>query len=347
MNHKVWSLFVVIATLLLLFVVATINYMIDPYAQYREPKGYVTNQRLLLPGLSEHLKYESIIIGTSMTENFNQEQINSLFGTKVMKLSIAGSSLKEQYEIANRSIEFGPELKKVFWGLDFFKFNLDNYNYNKSDIPEYLLDKSWENDYKYLISLKTLKESFELYNYNENVTPDSSNNIVNKWEDYAYWGGLHEFDENLVLEDYKELLANEENFESFSFEPSETVNKFIKPIIVDNPEIEFNLFLTSPSILYYLYANKMNENSDEMINEVRRALVNELGYLPNVNLFDFSIEKEWTHNLDNYKDVSHYKPEINKEMMERIFNNENVINSDNVEAINKEFLKQVSSYEAP
>ncbi|OCS87048.1 hypothetical protein [Caryophanon latum] len=349
MKHKIWTSWVVIATGLLLLIVAIVNYTIDPYAQYKDPKAYINNQRVVLPGLSENLDYESIILGTSMTENFDINQINELFDTNVIKLSMAGASLREQYEIANKALGSEKEIETVFWGLDFFKFNIDDYNYDKSEISSYLLDGNRWNDYKYLISLKTLNDAIKLYNYNHNIIPYFQGGITDL-EKYAYWGDFYDFydfNETVVLEDYSKVIKEINDTKTFNMSPTKTIVDYIKPIIRANPNVEFNLFLTAPSILYYSYANRMNENSNEMINEIRLALVEELGHLSNVNLFDFSIEKEWTHNLDNYKDVSHYKPEINKEMMERIFNNENVINSDNVEAINKEFLKQVSSYEAP
>jgi hypothetical protein len=55
-----------------------VNYIVDPFQQYRVKTFYpiaFTNQRYQNAGLSKNFEYDSLILGTSMTENFILDEV--------------------------------------------------------------------------------------------------------------------------------------------------------------------------------------------------------------------------------------------------------------------------------
>jgi hypothetical protein len=66
--------------------------------------------------------------------------------------------------------------------------------------------------------------------------------------------------------------------------------------------------------------------------------------LSNVELFDFQITKEITHNLNNYKDITHYSQDINYWILEQINKNNFLLNTQNKDNIESTFRNQLIEY---
>lgn len=97
-----------------------------------------------------------------MTENFLLEKVEKDLGyKKVIKLSVSGGSAREQSITLTTAIENNKDLKNVLWGLDTFSFigNPDRLRFGETSFPFYLYDKNILNDYNYIFSINTLKES--------------------------------------------------------------------------------------------------------------------------------------------------------------------------------------------
>ncbi len=65
----------VITAFLGLMITAGLTFVIDPYFQYHMPwfgkEAYANNERYSNPGLAKNAEYDSVIVGSSMSENFN------------------------------------------------------------------------------------------------------------------------------------------------------------------------------------------------------------------------------------------------------------------------------------
>ena len=76
---KKWVFKLLTAFITVSFVIMTINYIVDPFQQYRIATWYkVTDkkQRNVIPGLAKNIAVETVIIGSSMVENFRVSFIN-------------------------------------------------------------------------------------------------------------------------------------------------------------------------------------------------------------------------------------------------------------------------------
>lgn len=80
--------------------IITINYIIDPYQQYRKSSYYTFSTkkpRYLNAGLVKNYDYDSLIIGSSMMANFDAKTVENLlgFGKTIKPLTFGGFMSEE------------------------------------------------------------------------------------------------------------------------------------------------------------------------------------------------------------------------------------------------------------
>ena len=74
-RFKKWLLSIVCVMALFFATTAALVIYVDPFFQYHAPLGWfpylVDNQLSQNPGMAKHMEYDSVILGSSMTVNFN------------------------------------------------------------------------------------------------------------------------------------------------------------------------------------------------------------------------------------------------------------------------------------
>ena len=100
--HKKLVMIFLASTVFFLLCVSTITYLIDPFKQYSinslKPFFYY-NSRYLSPGLVKNYNFDTIIVGTSTSENFLVDEVDRMLNTKSLQVSFAGASAYEQKKI--------------------------------------------------------------------------------------------------------------------------------------------------------------------------------------------------------------------------------------------------------
>ncbi len=88
--------------------IALINFIIDPFQQYRKAifhKTIFTKAYYLNAGLIKNHTYDSISLGSSMTENFILEEVSTYLNyEKPIKLPLRGGSIEEHSSILAAAI---------------------------------------------------------------------------------------------------------------------------------------------------------------------------------------------------------------------------------------------------
>ena len=103
MEYKNWFIKFLFLFCLIFLLSTLLNYFVDPYQIYHKNKfGFLPNERYQVAGLIENYladdkqKLDSIIIGTSMSQNFiPQDVTDNLQFEGTLKLTISGSSPAE------------------------------------------------------------------------------------------------------------------------------------------------------------------------------------------------------------------------------------------------------------
>ena len=82
-------LFITFVLTAFVLMIALVVY-VDPFFHYHKPLNnfnyVVDNQLTQNPGMAEHLEYDSVILGSSMTVNFETDWFEELMGLKKAKL---------------------------------------------------------------------------------------------------------------------------------------------------------------------------------------------------------------------------------------------------------------------
>lgn len=344
-SHKAWSLAVIIITVCLIVLVITVNYIVDPLQFYRKAfyaPDFSDQQRYQNPGLAKNYDYETIIIGSSMSENNEPSYVDKQLNTKTLKLSIKGSSIKEQNMIAKLAIDTG-KVKNVIWVVDYFglRGDPDRVREEYGPFPYYLYDKTPLNDIKYLLNLDTLNQVGHLMlvflNIEKKTNPDL--NTLNTW------GHIYKFDKELVLKEWAKYSqsgpVNANEYESANIK--QNIDKNILSIVKNYPGINFYLYYPPYSVLQHRYYYDKNPTLFENELTSKKYIFEQVGELPNVGIYDFQSEKKWTFELNNYKDLAHHNEKINRLIIDAIREEKYRVTKDNLNEILKSLKYQVES----
>ena len=134
------------ASLVLIPLLGLFNYIIDPYQQYRVDTFYKVpfyKERFQNAGFSKNYDYKSLVLGTSMTENFLLSNIEKELNYKdSLKLCIAGGTAREQSISLHTALANNPNIEDVLWGIDTFAFlgTPEKLKFGKGSFPFYLYD---------------------------------------------------------------------------------------------------------------------------------------------------------------------------------------------------------------
>ena len=333
----------VLSTILFIIAISGINFIIDPFQQYRRATFHKTifmKSFYLNAGLIKRNNYDSVVIGSSMTQNFIIDEINEKLNYKnAIKLPISGGNIVEHYTVLNSAIQ-SKKVKNVLFGLD--AFSLEN---STNRLPTYLYDYDTLNDYLYLISIDTLKRSL-LYPFLHLTIPKTharlNSNLMFQWQ---HNHNKSDFNSTKVLNSF---TSNDINFdkninqEQLIKERIDNVAKYLIPLIKNNPNINYIFFYPPYSILTY----KQMEASDTLDNFIltKKHIFNMMSKYNNVKIYDFQIAKNITYDLNNYKDITHYHQKINTWMLEQIHDNNYLVNKNNINQYSKKLKIQVNQY---
>ena len=289
---------------------------VDPFFHYHAPLAdfpyIVDNQLSQNPGMARNMTYNACIIGSSMTVNFDTDDFKDICGFDTLKLSYSGAYPKDDSNILEIIYDEGSLSRKtngvdaVFFAMDIpvMAADTDTVKYPR---PEYLYDDNIFNDVRYLLNKDVLFQ----YIFRPIVQGKGSDLS----EIYFSWWTPEYYNIQWVMHTYEEPEKVDEEMAADTLIPAtqENLDVNILPYVEAHPETEFYFFFPPYSILYW--HNVMQENTLEATLTQYQYVADRLLDYENVHLFYFQDMDEVT-DLNNYADYSHYKPEINKYMVE-------------------------------
>lgn len=289
---------------------------VDPFFHYHSPlKGFpylVDNQLSQNPGMAAHMEYDGVILGSSMTVNFQTAWFEELMGLNTIKLSYSGAFPKDQanimdiiFESSNNKEE--KRIKKVFLGIDVITYT-GGVDETKYPIPEYLYDHNYLNDIEYVLN-KDVVLNYILRPMADPEPTDLSNV-------YASWWTEEYYSEEWVLHNYNSPAQVEEETrpEAYLEAAAANLEANICPYIEENPETDFVIFFPPYSILFW--NDVLKENHLEATIEEYRYIADRLNQYENVEIYFFPDQEEIICDLNHYADYSHYHPRYNRYMAE-------------------------------
>ncbi len=335
LNKLFWGL--IIGVVLVLAMVAALVVYVDPFFHYHTPlKGFpyvVDNQLSQNPGMATNMDYSGCIIGSSMTVNFDTDDFKELLGYDTVKLSYSGAYPKDDYNILSIVFDESTHARQtqpmgaVFFAMDIPTMTADTEE-TKYPLPEHLYDDNIFNDVKYVLNKDVLFQ----YIFRPVIQGKGSDLS----EIYASWWTPDYYNIQWVMHTYEEPEKATEPIDTKEvLQATETnLDENILPFVEAHPETEFYFFYPPYSILYW--HNLQQENFYEAALAQYSYVTDRLLKYENVHVFYFQTMPE-VLDLNNYADYSHYKPEINRFMVECFSNGSYEIHS------SREMAKELSA----
>lgn len=313
-------------------VVALVTYLFDPFYQYHEPyfglKSVFYNRDYQMPGTVKNLSYDSVLVGSSVAENFDGDFIDEKFNCNTLKIIRASGScadLLHYLSIAHQE----QELKKVFWCMDVFALiSSTEVTVDSDKALKYLHTDTILDDATYLFNKDVLFKEIPLF---------AAYSVMGMYTDgKAYdWSKGKDFSVAKAMVAYnkpEEVMPeqpHEEQLEQFNRNLNNVLDE-----INSHPEIEYIVMFPPYSLLWWDngYVNGMGELYLQVVEEALTALCD----CENVKLYYFQSDRDIVCNLDNYMDVLHYSPAINQYMLECVLEDSYRVTSDNVKEVIEE-----------
>jgi hypothetical protein len=301
-----------------------LTYLVDPLQVFRKAPYralFSANERYQNPGLIRHYSYDAIILGTSMTENFRPTYVDRRLGVHVLKVPIRGSTAHEQFLTARLALGTG-RVARVIWGLDHWMCagSPDTVGSPTSPFPLFLYQDRALPYAQYLFNISTFIDSLKII-LTLRLWEESDANAL---ETLYAWDHTVAFSKEHAVEDLRTSMVRTRrnrglNPAFYGLDKMEAnFARNVLSIIDASPHVEFDIFFPPYSILQFKYYEWQNPDLFDRLLAFRALIIGELLHRRNVHLFSFDDVPAITHDLDNYKDMAHYRGEVNDYVIDSI-----------------------------
>lgn len=318
-----------IVFLVALMCIGLISYIVDPFFQFRAKPDtrYFLNPRFVTGGLAKNYDYNVVVLGSSMTQNFNLNILRSIdVDCKPVKLSTGGMNTVEMEYIY--SFIKKEKVKTFIINIDIPQFNS---TFEEVRYPQYLYENGVVNKLKYLYGYETFVRfmpidiglTFYLKD-KSNLTPkyDMKTNIDNV--------GNTSLDVDYGANYVKQLYlsgqtVSDQSLEGIKLRMQTRLDSMLVRMSPDRyPDAEYIFVMPPYSALYWYHAKQHGYYNEFM--QFTRYIEHSISKYNNVRIaFFFDIDE--ITNLDYYADITHFNTVISDKILENINNQAYELNS--------------------
>ena len=344
MTSKKWVISFISLSLIFMLVLMGVVYAYDPFCYYRIPENrfIVNNYRFLNAGIAKNAEYDSVIIGSSMTQNFNIQSFREKLNVNPIKLSVGAMSI-EGMKITYNLVKDIDKAQKIFLCIDIPSLNKEEDDL--STYATYLYNKTPADDFKYLIGYETWTRLLPL-SMAFNVLEKSGVNLPDFYGSYSIdnigeWHSQAVYDKNIIIKNYlnKNTGLSTQNSKDAYKRMVQNTDKIVDVICKDGKEVV--LFFPPYSALFW-YNSMQNELFEDYV-KVKSYIVNKVEEMSNVSVYDFQPMPQIC-DLNNYKDITHYRAEINEDMVDCFANEQYRVTGETIDNSIKELRKKVEEF---
>ena len=214
------------------------------------------------------------------------------------------------------------DLKYVFYNLDPSALEADpETTYELTGCPMYLYDDNYVNDVRYWLNKGVLMEKIPYLIANSLMGDYDENNSYN-------WAQWKEFNSDMILGLYIRKPSVSEMKPRDYYEDLLRKNlDMLTDRITAHPETEFYIFVPPYSMLWWDNIYREGDTEAYLYN-MEQAMKTLLAY-ENVKMFYFQNDREIITDLENYMDILHFSPEINRYICDSLIAGKRQVNSEN------------------
>jgi len=321
-TERKWFFSVICIFLSLLIGLSAVTFFLDPFYFYRfnPEEKYLLNTNFSAAGLIKSYPYDSVIVGSSMVQNFNMDSFRTKLNCSPLKVAFGGLRFKGLIRLMEKINERGTA-ENFFIATDQHLFAAKLNMPTATGLPEHLYDDSSLNDYRYLLGYEALVKYIPT-NAAIGVLQNAGVTLPDKFartmsvELIGYWQDDFTFGKEIVKRNYLHKDYAVSKIENDNLKVSMRVNfeKLLDTLEL-NSEKSYTLFFPPYSALHWA---ELKANSPDVYVEFlsfKDFMYNECSKYDNISVFDFQTIPEIC-NLDLYKDSSHYDASLNEFMVD-------------------------------
>lgn len=331
-SKNVWQFLFATAAIILL--VAMLNFVVDPLQLLRParllPAMYSTDSRMQDAGLIRSQEFDTVFMGTSLAIHFRQSDIDRALGGRSLKLSMTGSTSREQTFVLAAAMRRHP--KRVIWQIDDWIFRdapeinsdvyvpADLYRRNVRGVAGYLLNGAMARESLW-IAARAIPPL-------ESIVARLTNGVMFKFS------VPHVDDINTLRSDFDVAgFYNAPNalaafrrmtdpvrsgWIADGYDYDAMVRNFERDavaLIEGNPNVTFEIYFAPYSILHFVAMRDASPGTLKIAYDFSAYASQRLLQFSNVRLHDFRDVKDVTHDLGNYGDVIHHSPAVDLKIL--------------------------------
>ena len=219
MTRKCWTVLTLVLLALALGSILGAVFILDPFEVYHQAWFHIppienSTQNYSNAGIAKSYAYDSVIIGSSMTENFSPSQLDRLLGGRFVKLPINAGTPYNNKQMMDMA--FGSrDIRRIFYGVDIESLTWF-YTTPKCEMPDYLYDDNLFNDTAYWFNssvlLKYIPACLKTLGQHD---PDQRDTMYN-------WGSLYAYGKDAALRD--ELMSQRTVYQNFAQDAERALN---------------------------------------------------------------------------------------------------------------------------
>ena len=301
-------------SLFFLAVIGALTFLADPFFHYHKPwfglKAALTDKEYQCIGSLRTFDYDSLIVGSSVAENYNNGWFNDGFHCNAIKAVRSYGATADLCYLLDSAYE-KHNLDYVFYSMDTSSLAADpTPTYELTGCPMYLYDKNPFNDVKYLYNKGVLFEKIPYMVANSLFGNYDENNSYN-------WAQWKEFNQDMALGLYLRKAQIAPMKEASHYQAVLEANvSLVKTQVENHPETKFIIFFPAYSMLFWDNLYRTGDLEAYLYN-MEHAIGTLVAY-ENVEMYYFQDETDIITNLENYMDTLHFSPEINHYMADQI-----------------------------
>lgn len=341
-SRWILSFFALILVLAVCF--GALSFAIDPFLQFRiRDNAYMLSGWFVSPGLIQNHDYDTLILGSSMAQNFRMDTFRETLGIKPLKIALGGIRFREISELT--ALAYEAEKANTFYiSADLSQFTNDT---KESRNFQYLMRHDVLSRLRYLFSYEVwfryvptdaalLAADFVGVSLPEKFRRARSIDWLEDWSLDAAFG------EDVVINNYK--IGS---FQVSDVDTDDLLSRMYANIVEYLDAFQYDkgahvFFFPPYSSLCWTYAQD-HDYFEEYL-QAKEYFIEKASALGAI-VYDFQ-SADFTMDLNNYRDTTHYSPEINDWMVSCFASGDYRVTEENVDALQQKLVDNTNAFRA-
>lgn len=332
MRERKFFIITLTAIIAIIVLLSLFSFLCSSYRDCSKKLFSLSGSRVYNSTLIRRFPFDSIILGSSLSQGFKCTEFDAAFGGQAIKLSTSGANFVEM----NEFLKFALKHKKVKRVLLDAPVQFYARKQTLKDFPkEYYSDKIIWMRLKKSLSINALLDEFKFF---RNILRGKVK-YTNRDELYD-WNKKHScsekvFAKNILYQKHVNYLLQNNGYEI----AAEQAANIVVPLFRAYPDIEFIVFFPPVSVMDY------QGGDNQKYIALKEKIVDMLLTCRNVKLYDFETAQHIMTDFSNYKDRKHYSGKINSWMIGEMKKNNYRVNNRNKRSSLEKLYKMLETYD--